>query len=384
MQAPALARCVGDVESFLREHWGRAPFLRESASSGRFDDLASLDDLDTMVASLGLRASSLRMVRDGEPLPVNTYTSAPGPKSRTSDRPVDAASVYKRFDDGATIVVESLHRYWRPLTDFCRELETSLGHRLQVNAYITPPGSQGFDVHKDGHDVFVLQVSGAKHWIVFDNLDEERVLIDREIQAGDALYIPAGFPHAASAGTTASAHLTVGILTHDSIDIVREIAKLAEGEPAFADRLPVGSTLDPAALREEVVRHVEEMKAWLDKVDMDELTERVARKVFGSAQPVVRGQLRQLELLGSIDEDSLVRRRSGAVCVLFPRDTSLKVLLVDRELQMPLRAHAAMREVAARDRFQVRDLHPFLTADSAVVLVRRLVREGLLEVVVGE
>jgi uncharacterized RmlC-like cupin family protein len=384
MQLPALERCVGDVERFLNEQWGSAPFLSHSADRGGFDDLASLDDLDTMVASLGQRASNLRMVRDGKPLAISAYTSAPGSKSRTTDRPVDAASVYKRFDEGATIVLESLHRYWRPLTDFCRDLETALGHRLQVNAYITPSGSRGFDVHRDSHDVFVLQVSGAKHWIVFDSQDENKVLIDREIEVGDALYIPAGFPHAASAGTKASAHLTVGILTHDSIDIVREIAKLAEGEPAFSDRLPVGCTQDPQALRQAVVRQVDELRAWLDKVDLDELTERMARKVMGSAQPVVRGQLRQLELVASIDEDTMLVRRSGAVCVLFPRDTSLKVLLVDRELQMPLSAQAAMREVAGRSRLQVRDLHRFLTPESALVLVRRLIREGLLEVLVGE
>ncbi len=31
---------------------------------------------------------------------------------------------------------------------------------LQINAYLTPPGSQGFATHYDTHDVFVLQVDG--------------------------------------------------------------------------------------------------------------------------------------------------------------------------------------------------------------------------------
>ncbi len=380
MDAPALERCVGDVAAFFDKHWAQAPLLRLGGSDASFDDLAALDDLDRMVSSRGLRASNLRMVKDGKTLPPSAYTTTAG--GRATEEVVNAPRVYERFAEGATIVLESLHRYWEPLTDFCRDLELALGHRLQVNAYITPRGSRGFDVHRDDHDVFVLQVSGSKHWIVYDRQDEERVLVDQDIERGACLYIPRGWPHAATAGTRSSAHLTVGILTHDSIDVVREIAKLAEQEPAFQERLPTGSTTDATSLRDTLERHVEEMRAWLDKLDVDELTQRVARRVMSTSQPIVRGQLRQLDALDGIEASTLVARRRGVICVLFRRANALKVLLADRELEMPLVAEPAMEEITRRQRFHVRDLHPFLDRDGAVVLVRRLVREGLLEVVV--
>ena len=47
---------------------------------------------------------------------------------------------------------------------------------------------------------------------------------------------------------------------------------------------------------------------------------------------------------------------------------------------MPLTAKPAMEEIAGRERFQARDLHQFLTPESALVLVKRLIREGLLQV----
>ena len=378
MDLSALQRCVGDVDGFLERHWARAPLLHEEP--GGFDDLASFDDLDRMVASLGLHASNLRMVSDGKTLPVARYTTAPSDSSRGTDRLVSPAKVYERFTEGATIVLESLHRYWEPLTDFCRDLELALGHRLQVNAYITPPSSQGFDVHRDTHDVFVLQVSGSKHWIVYDRDDDTEALIDREIERGSALYIPTGFPHAATTGSGASAHLTVGILTRDATEIVRAIAKLAEEEPVFKERLPAGAASDPTALRALVESNLDELRAWLDKVDVDELTSRVARTVMSSAQPLIRGQLRQLAILDDIGAGTEVARRPGATCLLFPGDAALRVMLADRELEMPPAAAGAMAEVARRERFTVSDLHPFLTPESAVVLVRRLVREGLLEV----
>ena len=383
MNALPLERCVGDVDHFLDRHWGRAPCLRAaSTDAGAFDDLASLDDLDHIVSSLGLRRSSLRMVRHGEALPASAYTVAAGRGTRAPDALVSAPLVYARFSEGATIVLESLQRYWGPITDFCRALEISLGHRLQTNAYITPPGSQGFDVHRDDHDVFVLQVSGAKHWIVYDE-DGERVLIDQDIERGASLYIPKGFPHTATAGRSTSAHLTVGVLTHDSIDVVREVAKLAEEEPAFQERLPRQASRDAVALRAEVERQLDELRAWLDKVDVDVLTQRVARRVMSTSLPVIRGQLRQFEHLEALGDETLIARRQGAICVLFRGDGVLRVLLADRELEMPLAAAPAMEWIARQRSFHVRDLHEFLTPKSSLILVRRLVREGLLEVVAG-
>lgn len=346
-----------------------------------FDDLASLDDLDRMIASLGLSGTNLRMVKDGKPLQPSAYTRKPGTGSRGTDPVVSAPLVYECFNAGATIVLESLHRYWQPLTDFSRDLELALGHRLQVNAYITPPGSQGFDVHRDSHDVFVLQVSGAKHWLVYDRDEQDVALIDQPLESGAALYIPLGFPHAAKATAVASAHLTVGILTHESIEVFRQLVALAEREPAFKERLPVGVAHEPSALRSLVENQLDEVRSWLDKVDVDELAMRVAAKVASSKQPIVRGQLRQFEALEHITEDTEVEQRRGAICLLFPQDSILKVMLVDRVLEMPLGIRPAMEMIAQQGRLRVSDLHEFLEPASAIVLVRRLVREGLLEVI---
>ena len=380
MNAPALNRCVGDPDAFFLRHWGEAPLLHRADASA-FGDLASLADLDTMLSSLGLDASSLRMVRDGKTLAALDYTVVSGPGRRSGAPLVHPPLVYRRYQEGATIVLEALHRYWEPLTGFCRELEQELGHRLQVNAYITPPGSRGFDVHRDDHDVFVLQVSGSKHWVVYDRDQPGRVLIERDIEPGASLYIPRGFPHAATTAATSSAHLTVGILTHDSIVVVRELTKLAAEQPAFQERLDLRGMADRDTLRTLVEREVEQLRSWLDKVELDDLTERVARRVLSTAQPITRGLLPQLELIGGVDGETQVTRRRGATCVLFPRDTSLKVLLADRELEMPLGARDAMEQILSRETFAPREITS-LDLDGALVLVRRLIREGLLEVAI--
>ena len=83
---------------------------------------------------------------------------------RPLDDVADPAKVAARFAEGATLVLQGLHRYWLPLTRFCRSLERVLGHAVQANAYVTPAGAQGLGLHADDHDVFTLQVLGRKSW----------------------------------------------------------------------------------------------------------------------------------------------------------------------------------------------------------------------------
>ena len=79
------------------------------------------------------------------------------------------------FADGATLVLQALHRTWPPLIEFTQQLAADLGHAVQVNAYVTPPQSRGFDDHYDVHDVFVLQVSGEKRWRIHEPVHEVAV-----------------------------------------------------------------------------------------------------------------------------------------------------------------------------------------------------------------
>jgi hypothetical protein len=80
----------------------------------------------------------------------------------------------------------------------------------------------------------------------------------------------------------------------------------------------------------------------------------------------------------------VVARRPGAVCELAVRTDRLLVLLGDRRLEMPTWVERAMRRVAGLDEdaeLAVGELVPDLPAPAdRAVLVRRLIREGLLTI----
>jgi bifunctional lysine-specific demethylase and histidyl-hydroxylase NO66 len=392
----AVRRCVGDAAAFVRDHWAKAPLLRRGAGPGGFDDLLSLADVDRFLSTSSPRTPAFRLVKDGQPLPPAAYTK-PG---RIGSQPLhdlaDAGRVYDHFRAGATIVLQGLHRYWPPLTAFCRDLELFLTHPVQVNAYLTPPASRGLGVHHDTHDVFVLQVHGRKLWQVWDAAvpfplphqkklppgaaaPAEPPLVDAELAPGDCLYVPRGFRHAARTAETASLHLTVGMPTYNWNEVLRDVVEQATEEPWFREGLPVGFADDPAALRAGLAERVAELRRFLDKVDLDQVAERAARRFWAGRTPLLRGQLQQLLALDRLDDATVVRRRGGAVCRLRVTGERLTVLLGDRELTMPAQLAPAMRQVLAAGSFAVGELAPHLDGPSRLVLVRRLVREGLLE-----
>ncbi len=104
----------------------------------------------------------MRLVRDGSVLPEQDYTRGATLAGRQLTGLVDGRTAVEAFRTGATVVFQGLHRSHPPLVDLIAELELELGHPCQANAYLTPPGSQGFAVHSDTHDVFVLQTAGTQ------------------------------------------------------------------------------------------------------------------------------------------------------------------------------------------------------------------------------
>lgn len=391
----ALARCTGDPAAFAREVWGRRASIHAAAlttgdlaDGGRgFEDLLTLGDVDHLLSSTALRTPAFRLVKDGAALPASTYTRAGRIGSVPLTGLADPARIFRAFDEGATIVLQGMHRYWPPLSRFCRELELELGHPCQVNAYVTPPGSKGLALHTDSHDVFVLQAFGRKQWDVHASPAEAaaggRQPLTTTLRPGDVLYMPKGTPHAAHTEETLSGHLTIGIHATTWSSLIDEAARALKRDGALGQVLPVGYHRDAGGLTAAVAERLPEIARRIDKLDPGEVAERLIDAFLMARPPLLAGGLTDVASLADLDDETIVRRRRGSVCELRPRNDRLAVLLGDRELRMPAWLEPAMRAVASRDPgepLRPRDLAGELDGDSRLVLIRRLVREGLLEI----
>jgi bifunctional lysine-specific demethylase and histidyl-hydroxylase NO66 len=403
----ALERCVGDVELFAKSYWGKEPLLRAASRTGGasrtgddgFADLFGLPDVDHLVTETMLRMPSFRLVRDGRTLPPETYTQTVRIGPHRLDRTIQPERVLAAFASGATIVLNALHRLWPPVAGFCRDLELALTHPVQANAYVTPPTSQGFSVHHDTHDVFVLQTHGRKRWRVYppavplpSREQPWRIgmgapggpILEAELEPGDCLYVPRGFLHDAVAREEISIHVTVGIMAHTWLDVWRDVMRRAPDHLPFREALPIGFARDPKVLAAEMADRVSELHRWLDKSSGEEAATSFARRFWTSRRPLLAGHLAAVRKVEGIDASTLLQRRSGSVFEVWADGESVTVLLEGRELRLPPFTESAVRSVAAAlGPLSAEDLDGDLDGPSRLVLIRRLAREGVLEVIGG-
>ena len=278
----ALERLIGiGVEEFSSDYWGQQALLTPAdaavdGSGSGFGDLLDADAVDELVSERGLRTPFLRVARDGSTLPDGSFT-APGGVGATIADQVSDDSLVRLFADGATMVLQALHRVWPPVVTFCQRLAADLGHPVQANAYVTPPQSQGFSNHYDVHDVFVLQISGEKRWVIHDPVHQsplrhqpwtdrrrsverraaEEPIIDTVLRPGDVLYLPRGYLHAATALGGVSTHLTLGVHSWTRYGLAEQLVQLAlrtvADDPTARAALPLGVDLsDPGALADDL------------------------------------------------------------------------------------------------------------------------------------
>ncbi len=369
----ALELLSGDAQGFVEKIWASHVHLHHTDPAA-LTGLLSFADVDELLTSTAIRTPAVRLAQDGSVLPSSKYTRT----GATLDGApltglVDPRKVTDLFEGGATVVLQGLHRYWPPLTRLISELELDLGHPCQANAYLTPVGAQGFAVHQDTHDVFVLQTAGAKQWEVHGQDGVEEPVFE----PGPVMYMPTGTAHAARTQDTISLHITIGInqLTWRGL-VTRAISALAAKVPD--EHLPAGYLDDPQGLAHQLGRHLHDVADELRGVDPAVAVEDEVRRFLTQRPPRLPGGLTDVIDVGTLTDTSRLRRRPGHPCVLLSRGDRLEVLLGDRSLTVPARIRPALDVVRARSELSPSDLP--LDEQSRLVLCRRLVREGLLEV----
>ncbi len=291
------------------------------------------------------------------------------------------------MSEGATLVLQSLHRTVSSVGSFVTALQDEISHPVQANAYLTPPGATGLAEHADLHDVFALQLHGSKQWWV-DGLG------DVTVHSGDVLYVPRGTRHRAATGSATSLHLTIGVIRVTYQQVIDRI--LRSGPDSLDAPLPLG------------YRHPDQRLALEHGLDvaLDD-----ALDVIGSAELSAVADREQARRLGRppragrvtslVHVDELDRR--SVICWVAPQPLAravdefdgrldhwdglsehdhwsptlerITVDLGDRRLTLPATTLDALRLLSTGRPVRVDDL-PGLDEPSRVVLASRLVREA--------
>lgn len=395
----SLKRCVAlPPDEFRSSVFGHRYLHTKAAElADDFTDLFSPQALEELVSG-GLRTSSLRLVRDGVERDVARDRvpesgDAPGAAPFPSTDGIRAG-----LAAGQTLIVRSLHRFHPPIRRFAHELAAEIGHPVKVNAFVTPPGSQGVDLHFDVQDVIVLQIAGDKRWLLrtpplrdplsahawFDVPDRRREemraasepLADLVLRTGDSLYLPRGTMHSPMALDTLSIHLTVAVSTITRHDVLTELVRRA----ADVDWMRVGVETDrlvedPALTRSLFKEAGERLAVLAADVDPDDVMWSLRKTAFREQTPE---PVPILPVSGDVCPQGVHRLRAGVYFHTAAVKDGVQLSVGGRRVRLPA-AVSPFLAALCRDRAaDMAGLTAALGEDNARKVAAALVDIGLL------
>ncbi|MBX3442187.1 MAG: hypothetical protein KF774_07250 [Planctomyces sp.] len=242
------------VDRFLRDHYLRLPFALADGCRG--------------LTTLGDRTALARLLAQPE---VDGIAGRGGQRweAERSPRPDEVDAL---LAEGYTIGVRRAHRNDPALAELAAAFQQDFAADVDVHLYCTPANAPGFGWHYDAEEVFILQTQGSKEWRLRKNTVNPWPLMEtlpadmryeRELmpvmtcrlQAGDWLYIPAGYWHCTQAGEE-SLSLSVGLRTAVALDVFDALRRELLESMLWRQRLPCLGAASPLP-RDELIRELE-------------------------------------------------------------------------------------------------------------------------------
>ena len=373
-----------DRSVFLAEHFERRALVARGESR-RFRGLPTLREVDRAVTTREIRYPDLRMAREGASLEPRTFTRLDGV--------ADPILVAERIAEGATLILNDVQTWSAPVARICAALGREVHGRAWANLYVAPPQAHGFVPHIDETDVFVLQLRGEKHWALYEPAREFPPLttISRPfepdgppvetvvLRPGDALYIPRGQPHSAETHAHDSIHLTIAITPATWVTALHAaLHQLAERDERLRHAIPFGAFRSPEGARLEFEAM---LRALAEGADLRRSLGRVHAEAAQERPPLAPGQIASAFEPSPVTLDTVVSRRPAVDVAVTSAGGDIELSVSGRAITLPRWTRPAVRHALQRKRFRVGDLPDDLDDDAKVVLVKRLLREGIVRVV---
>jgi ribosomal protein L16 Arg81 hydroxylase len=376
--------------NFLSEYWEQRPLIISKRESNYYDSLFSINNFDDVIYFSECKYPDLRLLKDGQVLP-QAY--------ECKDRFSSINRIYEAYNQGSTIVLDNLQFRWKPLAFFCRSLETFLSHTVNINSYLTPQSSQGFSAHFDTHEVFILQISGSKIWRIYEQasllpLDTDKknqfvsksqlgnLLYEITLNSGDLLYIPRGYVHEALTSKSSSLHLTLGIDTFKWTDIISYALKLvSQQNVSFRKSLSVGF-LNQNEQKEYLKNHFKELLELLSQnAVFDEAVEQLPQVLIEKMLPLPGEQFTQINNLDHINPNTVVKKREGMLCYISREEDSVSIQFPGGKVKGPIYIEPALNFIANSEDFLIKDISSNISDNSKLILIRFLLKQGLLTII---
>ncbi len=380
-------------ETFFKEYYERKPLLIRGKHPEKFASLLSVEAIDRYLAGTVPVHPDVFLVDAARELKPEDY-SFPDAGGR-----LDLPRAYQLFDSGSTLSLSQLHDRIPELAALCRSVERTFSSHFQTNIYLSPRNAQGFKTHYDTHDVFALQVAGSKHWTLYENGETTGVVLPLQgqgfepethipgpvteeltINAGDVLYCPRGVLHAARSTDEVSLHITLGLMGRTWADVMIEaISEACLASPAFRSHLPIGFANPGFDMRQAEATFAALVETFARNARLAPILERFTESFVTSRRPAFQGCLQELDSAPQVAADSRLVARPHLVHLLHEEGDKLVILFGSTQITLPSFTREAVQLALSGEPFSVSDLPGGLDEAGKIVLVRRFIKEGMLE-----
>ena len=379
------------LQDFSENYWDKKPLIIQRDDRSYFESLLTLKNMDELLDYHRPKGSRIRIVKNQEHLDKSKYEN--------TDGSLKLNQIYASYADGYTLVVNEIDSFWKPIKTLCHNMRDVIKHKTVVNMYLTPKNEKALLPHYDTHDVFVVQVSGKKHWRLYDAdypsplVKSFQPIFQREhlknvqeitVNAGDIMYIPRGVPHEAYTTDESSLHLTIGVYATQWLDlIVKSLEGLANSNIALRNSLPLGFlNNDTLSLSEEQQQQLTEILGQLLNGGAKDMGLALIGEEFRTEQqPMSDGHFTSLDHLNELTAETYLEKRERMHCKTQVIGPMVRIIFSGNVIKGPMAVASTFDYVAnVEGSFQIKDL-PIMGNDNKIKIATRLIRGGLLKVI---
>jgi ribosomal protein L16 Arg81 hydroxylase len=178
------------------------------------------------------------------------------------------------------------------------------------------------------------------------------------------LYMPRGWLHQALTSNEDSLHLTIGVTVYTWLDAMRASLE------ACADELELRRSVP-----DDGVPTADLLAALETRLQPEDVVRRRRSKLVRTRRPVLEDALSELRASDHLTPETLLERRPTVLWEL--EDDTL--VFEGKRIRVPERAATELVAIAESERsFTAEELPGALDAESRLVLLRRLIREGFV------
>lgn len=239
------------TKEFMAECWLHNFRFGRRESEG-YEDLFSWSVLNRLLTQHRFVSPRLRLFRKSTRIPPAMYQDS-DPPHRLKTKPF-----LQCLDQGATVILDGVEEAHPPLLEIVAQLQYELKAPVSVNTFAAWGSEEGLSRHFDSQENIICQISGKKHWSVWQPTRISPLNIDPQaapdpdgvptwegiMEPGSWLYIPRGWWHIAHPLNEPTLHLTITIRTYTGLDFIVWLSQRCIGNPLFRSVIPLHN--DPA------------------------------------------------------------------------------------------------------------------------------------------